>query len=394
MTPPRELLTSRALQLSVTRAVRDAGDFRAMASTVNALRLAAGFASLGSLLLGGAIAAQHAPERPAILRREFVSDTLSAPSVHASTIVAVPGGLLAAWFGGSHEGANDVGIWASRFVDGRWTEPAEIAVCVGPDGSRTACWNPVLFADARGAIRLFYKSGPGPARWWGMAQYSTDAGRSWSTAERLPPGVLGPIKNKPVMLAADTIVSGSSTESTANPSSWRVHFERSTDGGRTWTIVPAEQRIDAIQPSILVHADGRLEAVGRTRSGRIFETWSADRGAHWSELALTALPNPNSGLDAVTLRDGRQLIVYNHTSNGRSPLNVAVSRDGKLWEAAVVLEDEPGAEFSYPAVIQTADELVHITYTWKRRRIRHVVIDPARLRTTPMPAGRWPPAVR
>ena len=77
----------------------------------------------------------------------------------------------------------------------------------------------------------------------------------------------------------------------------------------------------------------------------------------------------------MTLRDGRHLIVYNHTDRGRSPLNVAVSLDGKTWEAALVLESEPG-EYSYPAVIQTSDGLVHITYTWQRQRIKHVVDRP------------------
>lgn len=106
---------------------------------------------------------------------------------------------------------------------------------------------------------------------------------------------------------------------------------------------------------------------------------------------LTSLPNPNSGLDAVTLRDGRQLIVYNHTASGRSPLNVAVSRDGKVWEAALTLESEPG-EFSYPAVIQSRDGMVHVTYTWNRVRIKHVEIDPARLEAQPMAGGTWPAA--
>jgi predicted neuraminidase len=81
--------------------------------------------------------------------------------------------------------------------------------------------------------------------------------------------------------------------------------------------------------------------------------------------------------------------VYNHTTKGRSPLNVSVSRDGKTWEAALVLESEPG-EYSYPAVIQTSDGLVHITYTWKRQRIKHVELDPARLKAVPMPDGNWP----
>jgi predicted neuraminidase len=226
----------------------------------------------------------------------------------------------------------------------------------------------------------------------------------WSESRRLADGILGPIKNKPVLLADGTIISGSSTESPERPSTWRVHFERSSDAGRTWTTVspPAAAdgpgsdvnnggtAIDAIQPSILVHQDGRLQAVGRTRSQHIFETWSSDRGRTWTPLALTILPNPNSGIDAVTLADHRHLVVYNHTVNGRSPLNVAVSRDGKAWEAALVLEREPG-EYSYPAVVQGRDGRVHVTYTWKRLRIKHVTIDPSRLAPMAMPDGSWPP---
>jgi len=126
-----------------------------------------------------------------------------------------------------------------------------------------------------------------------------------------------------------------------------------------------------------VHADGRLQALGRTRSQRVFETWSSDRGRTWTPLALTPLPNPNAGIDATTLGDGRYVIVYNHTTQGRTPLDVAFSRDGKTWDAPFVLESDPG-EYSYPAVIQTSDGLIHVTYTWKRQRIKHVVLDPAR----------------
>ena len=106
-------------------------------------------------------------------------------------------------------------------------------------------------------------------------------------------------------------------------------------------------------------------------------------------MTLTVLPNPSAGTDAVTLADGRHLIVYNHTPKGRTPLNVAVSSDGRLWAAAVVLEREPG-EYSYPAVIQAPDGLIHVTYTWKRQRITHVVLDPKRLQALPMPDGTWP----
>ncbi|HJZ70946.1 MAG TPA: sialidase family protein [Vicinamibacterales bacterium] len=309
---------------------------------------------------------------------EFVFETAPFASAHASTIVDTRDGLVAAWFGGTREGAADVGIWLSRHERGGWTAPIEIATGAQPDGARYPCWNPVLVDVPGSALMLFYKVGPSPQTWWGMVRTSRDLGRTWSEARRLPPAILGPIKNKPVRLSDGALVAGSSTESTDRPSRWRVHFERSTDGGLTWTAsFPADdgRAIDAIQPSILVHPGGRLQAVGRTRSQRIFETWSMDGGRTWSAIALASLPNPNSGLDAVTLRDGRHLIVYNHTTQGRSPLNVALSRDGKTWKPALVLESDAG-EYSYPAVIQSTDGLVHITYTWRRQRIKHVVLDP------------------
>lgn len=320
----------------------------------------------------------------AIVGSEFVFESAPFASAHASTVVETHDGLVTAWFGGTREGAADVGIWLSRQTSGAWTSPIEIANGAEADGTRVPCWNPVLFDTPERGLQLFYKVGPSPQTWWGMTRTSPDNGRTWTNVRRLPDGILGPIKNKPVRLDDGTIIAASSTESPGRPSKWRVHFERSTDGGLTWTATPPlrsadDRTIDAIQPSILIHPGGLLQAVGRTRSQRVFETWSTDGGRTWTPIALTSLPNPNSGIDAMTLRDGRQLIVYNHTSEGRTPLNIAVSRDGRTWNPALVLERDPG-EYSYPAVIQSADGRVHITYTWKRERIKHVAIDPAQLR--------------
>jgi predicted neuraminidase len=347
-----------------------------------------------ALLIAVAIlAAVRDGQSDAVVVSEFIFETAPFASAHASTIVQTKDGLRAAWFGGSHEGAADVGIWSSRQVDGHWTTPTEIATGVQADGTRYPCWNPVLFEMPDDTLALFYKVGLRPSNWWGMVQTSRDGGGTWTAGVRLPDGILGPIKNKPVRLDDRSIISGSSTESSRTPSTWRVHFERSGDGGKSWTIVrPPEgagTQIDAIQPSILIHPGGRLQAVGRTRSQRVFETWSDDRGRTWSPLTLTTLPNPNAGIDAVTLDDRRHLIVYNHTTQGRTPLNVAVSRDGRKWEAAIVLESEPG-EYSYPAVIQAPDGIVHVTYTWKRQRIKHVAIDPRKLTSVEIVDGRWP----
>ena len=93
----------------------------------------------------------------------------------------------------------------------------------------------------------------------------------------------------------------------------------------------------------------------------------------------------------TSTRDNRQgLASIRKSIRGDRPLNVAVSADGKEWQAALVLESEPLKEFSYPAVIQTADGRVHVTYTWKRQRVKHAVIDPAKLVLKPMPGGAWP----
>ena len=343
------------------------------------------FALLLSSIKPNSLIAQRtdipAPPAPVMLT-EFIGEHPKTPTAHASTIVETLTGLVAAWFGGTREGATDVGIWMSRMTNGSWSDAVEVANGIQPDGTRFPCYNPVLFRSRDDVLHLFYKVGPQPAKWWGMHRTSRDGGKTWSKGERLPKGIIGPVKNKPVMLRNGTIISGSSTESIDATPTWRVHFEISRNNAKTWSrVVPAAAtgpEIEAIQPSVLMYADGSLQALGRTRSSRLFETWSRDNGKTWTALALTTLPNPNAGADAVTLNDGRQLIVYNHSTTARSPLNVALSRDGKNWNQVIVLEDAAG-EYSYPAVIQTGDGLVHITYTWHRQRIKHVVIDPMRL---------------
>lgn len=333
---------------------------------------------------------------PGLLRSEYIYETAPFPECHASTLAETRGGLVAAWFGGTKEKHPDVGIWVSRYENGRWTTPVEVANGVESPSKRYPTWNPVLHQPKNGPLLLFYKVGPSPSTWWGMLTTSTDGGRSWSKPVRLPDGIAGPIKNKAVELSNGDLLCPSSTEDKG----WRVHFERTPDLGKTWSRtepINDGKEFGVIQPTVFFHKGGRLQALFRSRQGVVVESWSSDQGKSWGKLTATSLPNPNSGIDGVTLKDGRHLLVYNHvvTPAGkwgdRAPLNVAVSEDGKTWKAALVLEPgPPEAEYSYPAVIQTSDGLVHITYTWNRKKVKHIVVDPRKLVLREISNGKWP----
>lgn len=332
--------------------------------------------------------ANSAAGADSIVLTEFIYETAPFPQCHASTLAHTPHGLVAAWFGGTHEKHPDVGIWVARQQGDQWTTPVEVVNGVQDEQTRHPCWNPVLFQAEKGPLLLFYKVGPSPTTWWGMLMASSDHGKSWGPPRRLPENILGPIKNKPVALEDGRLLCGTSTEDEG----WRVHMEWTSDWGQTWSRTPPLNdvaTVEAIQPTILQHRGGLQILCRSRRGGRIVSALSESATAGWSKLTPIDLPNPNSGIDGVTLQDGRHLLVYNHTLRGRSPLNVAVSADGRQWSAAEMLEHEPG-EYSYPAVIQASDGLVHITYTWRRQRIKHVVLDPTKWKLREIRNGVWP----
>ncbi len=329
-----------------------------------------------------------------IVAQEFIFDTASFPESHSATIEETPKGLVAAWFGGTKERNPDVEIRLSRRVNGRWTAPVSVANGIQNDTLRYPTWNPVLYQVPNGELLLFYKIGPKPSEWKGWMMSSKDAGITWSKPKALPEDIIGPVKNKPV-LVGKRLISPSSTEGSGG----KLHFEISDDFGKTWRKVgPINgKEFNAIQPTIFVHKDGSLQIFARSRNRAILESWSRDKGETWSPVAKSSLPNNASGFDGVTLKDGRHLLVYNHVlapgeepKGARTPLHVAVSKDGKNWFAAALLEDSPISQYSYPAVIQTKDGMVHVAYTWRRKKIRYAKIDPSKLKMIPIVNGKWP----
>jgi predicted neuraminidase len=345
--------------------------------------------------------AQLSKWQSGLLVDEFVVEKPPFPESHAATIAETPTGLVSAWFGGTKERNPDVCIWVSRQEKGQWSAPQNVANGIVNDSLRYACWNPVLYQVPKGDLLLFYKIGPSPAKWKGWLKTSSDGGRTWSAAKPLPDGFIGPVKNKPVLLANGNLFCPTSTEGDG----WKLHFEVTPDFGKTWRKVGpisdgnrnADRTLNAIQPSILTYGKGKLQILARSKDRALVESWSTDNGETWSPLAKTVLPNNNSGTDAVTLKDGRQVLVYNHVlppgdlaKGPRTPLNLSVSKDGKNWSAALILEDSPISQYSYPSVIQTNDGLIHVIYTWRRQKIKHAVIDPARLKLKPIENGIWP----
>ena len=310
----------------------------------------------------------------------FDDDDAPTPSCHAATIALLPDrSEVVAWFGGELEGAPDVAIWTSRrdHDEAPWSAPVLAA-----RARDVPCWNPVLCDPTGDGARLllFFKVGPSPQTWSGRVAISTDGGRTWPERRPLPPGIVGPAKNRPLPLSTGGLLCPSSTESHL---AWGAWFEEVDADLTTWRKHgPVHvEGIGVIQPA-LVRGDEPQELVALFRTavaGRIARAESHDEGHTWSAPALVDVPHSNSGIDAARLGDGRLVLVANAVERGRTPLHALVSEDlGRTFAEPVVLDEvPPGGELSYPSVVTTpAGDAVRIVYTWQRRRIATTTFGP------------------
>src|ERR1051325_4161025 len=333
-------------------------------------------------------------------REEFIETEPATPTVHVASFCELPGGRLAAsWYGGSREGARDVAIYLATHgsdAAAKWSAPT--AVVTRESATRELqryvrkVGNALLFASEAGQLHLIYVS-IAVGGWSGSSlnlKSSSDGGQTWARSRRL---ALSPffnvselVKNHPTQLA---------------DGGWAVPIYHEMLGK-----FPAILWLHDLDGSSLPRITKTRIAGGRTvfqptlvpLGGRgalaFFRDASADKtlqlartddaGAHWSEPVATPLPNPDSGLDALRLVDGRLLLAFNDSKTGRENLRLALSKDeGRSWQRVATLAEAAGAEFSYPSLTQTANGEIHVVFTWKRRAIKHVVFNTAWLSSAP-----------
>jgi predicted neuraminidase len=317
-------------------------------------------------------------------KKEFVFDfdTAPTPSCHASTVLPLDDGtVLAAWFGGTAEGKDDVVIWVSRRTENGWEKPIQVS-----DSDNIPHWNPVLHLRQDGSICLYFKVGKKVAVWQTYYSISTDNGKTWTKQQVLVPGEKidgrGPVKNKCLRLSNGTLLGPASTE---QKRMWRCFIDISEDDGRTWTMSPFIVRprttfgvVGMIQPTLWEGPEGHVHALMRTDKGKIYRSDSTNYGRTWCKAYPTSLPNNNSGIDLVKVPDGRIFLLYNNVADNwgkRNPLTLAVSTDnGDTWENIMDLETDDPGEFSYPAITYK-DGSLHMTYTHNRERIAYWKMD-------------------
>ncbi len=328
---------------------------------------------------------------PLVPKQMLFSQMPPFQSCHASTVLPIGHDqILAAYFAGEREGADDVGIWLSRRTHGIWQAPECIA--------KTADlphWNPVLFMNGQ-TIHLYFKVGSTVSEWQSWHMCSLDKGVSWSAPAALPDDnpAGGPVRSKPVYLSNGWLLAPNSEETS---DAWQPHVDRSVDGGYTFqklADVPLNKTAPekpgyitgkgAIQPTLWESSPGNVHMLLRTTEGVIFRSDSRDYGQTWCLAYPTHLPNNNSGIDLVS--DGRRLFLalnpISQNWGSRNPLVILHSTDNgqsfKHYRTLENMEVDPehltDAEFSYPAIVINAHKL-HLTYTCLRRQIAYCCLN-------------------
>jgi predicted neuraminidase len=384
--------------------------------------------NLVPLLLLGAAAAFSADEKP--FHKAELIFPLENWHNHSSAIVEAPDGdLFVCWFHGSGERqADDVKVMAARRSRGKWGQPYELA-----DTPNFPDTNATLFVDSKQRLWLFWPAIL--ANTWESALMKYRVSSNWK-------------KDPPVWERADNMLLIPKNLSERIKQEWGRHGEDtregkwaarltkmasdklsarlgwftrthpvelptgrilvplysdgfsfslmgiSDDGGRTWFASEPILGFGNIQPSVVRRRDGSLVAYMRDNGPppkRIHQSVSTDDGMTWSVAEDSELPNPGASVEAIALKSGEWIMVYNDLESGRSSLAVSMSDDeGKTWKWKRHLEKQQGGQFHYPSVIQGRDGSIHVTYSYfirnedgkQQKSIKHAHFNTAWVRST------------
>lgn len=331
---------------------------------------------------------------PPYMAEGYISPDAGQGMVHVPSICQMSDGRLAAvWYGGTREGAMDTAIYYATSVPENsmtWCEPRVIVdrKIASRELRRFVkkVGNPVLFTDPDGNLWLIYVS-ISIGGWSGSSlniKISYDDGNTWTRSQRL---VLSPflnigelVRNNPVIMSDHSFMVPIYHECLGKfpeilwvwkgEKTRRVCFKKTRmSGGRSY-----------IQPSVVGYDSRLASAFYRNLScdRSVGMAVSSDVGVTWSEPQALELPNPDSGLNAISFSGGRILLAFNDSNSNRENLSLAVSKDpGRHFMRIAVIEDTETEEFSYPYMIRDRGGRIHLVYTWRRKRIKHVVFNEA-----------------
>ncbi len=343
--------------------------------------------------------ATYAPSTPVVddkpfMVEEFINPDPGKGMVHVGSICELPDGrLIAAWYGGTREGAKDVAIFLAIKDPGhptRWSKPKRVVDRISASRELyryiKKVGNPIIFAGSGDHLWLVYVT-ISAGGWSGSSlnvKVSSDAGATWNNSRRL---TLSPffniselVRNKPVPLSSGGFALPIYHECLGYfPEILWIQSGRE-DGAIAFRKSRMTGGQSFIQPSVVAYGPALATAFYRCRSDEkaVGVAVTKDAGVSWSEPQTLDLPNPDSAVDAILLSDHRILLAFNDSVQNRENLRLAVSNDrGADWVRIATIESTQGEKYSYPYMIRSQDGLIHLVYTWHRKRIKHVVFNEA-----------------
>jgi predicted neuraminidase len=306
----------------------------------------------------------------------------NTPSCHCSNLIALPDNTIrVAFFAGQFEKSPDVAIWGATLNRNdeklNWSIP-EILVKV----PNCSMGSPVWYLTPQNKLYLFYlvmHHGRILPSGWSVCtiQYknSLDLGKTWGSSHYLRRMWFWVTRALPELNSNGEVFLPFHRELGQYQSHFYVNSKQDLSG-RWRRIGRLKTPKGCLEPCLTRLKSGDMFCSLRTKDKRIYFSRSHDNGYSWSKPEPSEWPNPNSQTYIKCLASGRVIMIFNNTDAGRSPLCLTSSLDeGKTWSKAIPLEDEPGKEFSYPCIIQTADGLIHVSYTHHRTTIKYCVFD-------------------